>query len=205
MHPFVTLFLTAISLAASLTTTAQIPGGKRHATVHLVVVDGFGRDLGEGEVTSFKEQITDQELANRFRQNTARDIPYGIYEVRAHKVGFFTGKTMAHVFRPEVWVILALNVGHGMPEYVAPTAQISGTVKNFDKAEEPIYLRLAGLYSDFLMDTRLDVKGQVGEFNLLGIIPDGKYVLIVVGRTRVLDIRQLEVPAKTSIVIDLSK
>ena len=53
----------------------------KKATVHIVVVDGFGRDLGEARVASF-ERYGGQDLAKLFRENTAKNIPYGVYQVR---------------------------------------------------------------------------------------------------------------------------
>lgn len=183
------------------------------ATVHIVIVDGFGRDLGEAKVSSFKDVGSGHDLAKRFRENTAKGIPYGVYQVRAYEVGYSTGQTIAQVFQPDVWVVVGLRIGEELPMFPAPRLQLTGTVKNFDPGEEPIYLRLVAVHSDFMMDSRLygrlDASGQsgTGTFTLAGVIPDGKYFLITIGRTRILDVRQLKVefPAKGPIVIDLGQ
>jgi hypothetical protein len=177
----------------------------RKATVHIVVVDGFGHNLGEATVTSFKDFGSGKNLAQRFHDNTAKDVPYGVYQVRAHKVAFFSGEVTAQVFQPDVWVMVGLSVGEELPAFPAPRLQISGTIENLDPAEEPIYLRLEAVYSDFVMDTRIEPLGRSGTFTLAGVIRDGKYVLITIGRTKILDIRPIDVqfPMKAPITIDL--
>lgn len=177
----------------------------RKATVHIVVVDGFGHDLGEANVTSFQSFGSGKNLAQRFHDNTAKDVPYGVYRVRAHKVAFVSGEVTARVFQPDVWVRIGLSISEELPIYPAPRLQVSGTIKNLDPAEEPLYVRLAAVYSDFVMDTRVESSGASGAFTFSGVIRDGKYELITIGRTKILDVRTIDVtyPVKTPIVIDL--
>ena len=175
-------------------------------TVHLVVMDGYGRDLGEAKVVSFKENGgTGRDFARIFRDNAAKGIPYGVYEIRVNKPGYFTGQAVAQVFQPDVWVVVGLRVGEELPIFPAPRMQLTGTVKNFDSGEEPVYLKLMAVYSDFMVDAKVTVSGQFRTFTFAGVIPDGKYILITSGRTRVLDMRQLKLdfPAKEPIVVDL--
>jgi hypothetical protein len=175
----------------------------RQATVHLVVVDGFGRDLGEAKVSSFTDVDTGKNLAERFHDNTATGVPYGIYTVHAREVGYFTGEVTAQVFQPNVWVVVGLRYGEELPIFPAPRLQIPGTVKNIDPSEQPVYVRLAAVYSDFIMDTRVALDHS-GSFTLAGVIPDGKYVLITIGRTKVLDFRLIDVQRPMApITIDL--
>jgi hypothetical protein len=163
-------------------------------------------DLGEAEVESFKSiNSGGQDFSRHFRRNNSTEIPYGVYQVRMHKTGYFSGQVTAQVFQPDVWVVVGLRYGEELPMYPAPRLQLTGTVKNTDPSEQPIYIRLAAVYSNFMMDTRVNVRDQSGTFTLAGVIPDGEYVLMTIGRTRVLDIRQLKVsfPAKEPIRIDL--
>ena len=179
----------------------------KKATVHIVVVDGFGRDLGEAKVVSFKDTAeTGHDLARQFHKNGATGVPYSVYEVRVVKDGYFTAFVNAQVFQPDVWVVVALRYGEELPMFPAVRLQLSGTIKNLDPGEEPVYVRLMGVYPDFIIQTRVEVSGDSGSFTLAGVIPDGKYVLITIGRTKVLHIRVLDVkfPAQTPIVIDLA-
>jgi hypothetical protein len=190
-----------------------IPGlnlGQRRpskATVHIVVVDGFGRDLGEAKVDSFKNMDSGQDFSRHFRGNVSKDIPYSVYQVRVHVPGFFSSQVTAQVFQPDVWVVVGLRLGEELPIFPAPRLQLRGTVKSIDPGEEPVNIRLMAVYSNFMMDTRVNVLGQSGTFTLAGVIPDGEYILLTIGRTRVLDVRQLKVafPAKEPIMIDLEQ
>jgi len=174
------------------------------AIVHIVLVDGFGRYLGEAKVASFKNMDSGQDFSRYFQENTAKNIPYSVYQVRVHKTGYFSGQVTAQVFQPEVWVVVGLRYGEELPAYPAPRLRLTGTVKNLDPSDQPVYMRLVGVYSDFMMDTRVNLD-QSRAFTFAGVIPDGAYILLTIGRTRVLDVRQLKVafPAKEPIVIDL--
>ena len=82
---------------------------------------------------------------------------------------------------------------------------VSGTIKNFDKSEEPVYVRLTGLYLDYVIEDRLDVSGNSGTFTLAGDTPEGEFLLITIGRTRVLDTREIKIPQNNPLVIDLAE
>jgi hypothetical protein len=104
-------------------------------------------------------------------------------------------------------VVVGLRLGEELPIYSAPRLQLTETVKNINPGEEPVNIRLVAVYSSFMMDARVNVRGQSGAFMLAGVIPDGEFILLTIGRTRVLDVRQLKVasPAKEPIIIDLEK
>jgi hypothetical protein len=176
------------------------------ATVHIVVVDGFGRDLGEAKVVSFKHLDTGRDLARRFHENTATGVSYGVYQVVVQQTGSFTARVTAQVFQPDVWVVAALRYGEELAAFPAARLQLTGTIKNLDPGEQPVYMRLVGVYPDFIMQTRVEASGHSGNFTLAGIIPDGKYILMTIGRTTVLDVRLLDVkfPMTAPIVIDLA-
>jgi hypothetical protein len=178
----------------------------RKGKVHVVVVDGFGRDLGEAKVVSFKNTDTDHDLARQFHKNQATGVPFGVYEARVVQVGYATAHVTAQVFQPDVWLVVALQYGEELPVFPAPRLQLSGTIKNLDAGEQPVYVRLMGVYPDFIMQTRVEVSGNSASFTLAGVIPNGKYVLITIGRTRVLNVQLLDVkfPAQAPIVIDLT-
>jgi hypothetical protein len=178
----------------------------RKATVHVVFVDGFGRDISEATVASFKNTDNDHDLARQFHKSRVTGVPYGVYEVRVVQVGYATAHVTAQVFQPDVWLVVALRPGEELPVFPAARLQLSGTIKNLDPGEQPAYVRLVGVYPDFIMQARVEASGHSGNFTLAGVIPDGKYVLITIGRTKVLDIQMLDVkfPMQTPIVIDLA-
>lgn len=196
-----------VALAISLLQVSAVAQQQsRKATVHIVIVDGFGRDLGEAKkIDLFKDTDSGKNLADRFHGNIAKDVPYGVYSVSAYTVGFFSGQATAQVFKPDVWVVIGLAPGEEGPMYPAARLQISGTIKNLDLTEEPVYVRLVAVYSDFAMDTRAEASGHSANFTLAGVIYNGKYILVTIGKTKVLDVRQVDVtfPRPAPITIDL--
>jgi hypothetical protein len=198
------IFASVILGLVLLTTLSAGQWRQDKAIVHIVLVDGFGRYLGEAKVDSFKNMDSGQDFSRHFQENTAKDIPYSVYEVHVHKTGYFSGQVTAQVFQPDVWVVVGLRYGEELPAYPAPRLQLTGKVKNLDPSEQPVYMRLVAVYSNFMMDTRVNLD-QSCAFTFAGVIPDGEYILLTIGRTRVLNVRQLKVafPAKEPIVIDL--
>lgn len=184
----------------------------RTATVHIVPVYTFGKysDL-EAEVKSFKNDEYALDLASSFKRNTATNVPYGTYELRVENPAFFTVKQQADVFQPEVWVLIQPIVGSVESTFPAPTVTLSGTVKNLDPDEEPIYIRLVDVFPgtafSAAVDTRVAVSGNSGTFTLTGTPSSGEYSLVTFGRSGILDFRRIEVTEDftRSIVIDLGR
>jgi hypothetical protein len=171
------------------------------ASVHILVVDGTGQDLGKGVISSFMRISDSQEFSSTFHDNSASPIPYGIYHLKVFATGFYSAERTVQVFGQDVWVVIALAPG-GI-DGIDPPTKVSGTVFNVDPREEPVYLRMSGVYSDFLIDTKLKVTQTTGKFDLTAVIPMGKYVLLTVGRTHILDMREVDVPSQSAISIDL--
>jgi hypothetical protein len=121
-------------------------------------------------------------------------------------VGYFTAHVNAQVFQPDVWIVVALRPGEELPIFPAARLQLSGTIKNCDPGEQPLYVSLVGVFPDFIVQTKAEVSGKSCRFTLAGNIPDGKYVLVTIGNTKVLNVQLLDVefPARTPIVIDLA-
>lgn len=181
----------------------ELERNSREATVHLVGVDGFGRELRTLKVLSFKDEDSAHELRGIFQENTAGKIPYGVYHLKVGHGGFWTTEKRVFVFKPDVWVIVGLRLSElGDTEYPSPSWIVSGKVNNVDPAEEPVYVKLLGLNLDYSIEDRVDRRS--GSFTLAGQNPQGRFLLVTVGRTHILDVRQLEIPAKTSIEIDLN-
>jgi hypothetical protein len=168
--------------------------------VHIKVVDSNGRDLGRAEVATFTQLPSGADFGSRFYENTANVIPYGKYELAVRATGFIGAKRVVQVFQPVVWTVVALEYSIEGREFTAPT-QLSGRVINLDSKQNPVYLRLSGVYNDLVMDTRADSSS--GDFTFTGLIPDGKYILIVSGPKGVLETREVDFPNPKAMVIDL--
>ena len=174
------------------------------ATVHLVGVDGFGRELGALQVLSFRDENNGHEFRERFQQNTASKIPYGVYHVRVGHIAYWFTEKRVFVFTPNVWAIVGLKISE-LGDSESPNSHwvVSGTVNNIDPAEEPVYVKLLGLYQDYSVEDRVDVSGGSGSFTLAGQNPQGRFLLITLGRTRALDVREFTIPARSPIEINV--
>jgi hypothetical protein len=184
----------------------------RSATVHLGFVDRSGRPdpRALAKVDRFAYEGYDAgdsfDLASRFRENTASNVPYGIYRLRVLPTWLLIPERKVDVWQPDVWVTIGVgNESFGDRAGSGPTWSIPGTVNNIDAGQEPLYVRALSVYADFVMDDKVNVSGSSGTFSLAASDPGGTFLLVTTGRSGVLDIRQIEIPSKTPIVIDLNK
>ncbi len=174
------------------------------ATVHIISVARDGTDLGPIQVESFKS-LEGAEVKGRFRDNTAAKVPYGIYDVVIdHSGGSLESRRRVDIVEPIVWIVVSLDIGYGDANTYGASFVVSGTVKNFKPSDEPIFLRLVGVYTDYVGDTKLRPSGENrGTFTLSGMEPPGRYVLITTGRNGVLDTRPLAIEATPTAPIDI--
>jgi hypothetical protein len=180
----------------------------RTATVHLVPLDTSGLDLREVKMVSFVDSNSGIDLSGHFRGNEAPDVPYGSYTLRARTFGTTTMERSVDVFQPDVWVVLGLRIVLELPSFPAPTLQISGRVRNIDPSTKAdVYLRLVGVYTNYVGDAKLEIAhtGESGTFTFNAVIPDGKYVLITTRGAETLDMREVKVPARDPLEIDLRR
>jgi len=174
----------------------------RTATVHLVSAVDLDQAFTGLRVNSFKSREDNLDLAGQFRGGTASKIPYGVYDLWAdHPLG--SAHRRVDVFQQEVWVIVGLEVYGELPEHRAPGRTISGRIENITAGDEPLYVRLVGIYVGFSIDDKVRVAGSSGTFTLAGLNPFAKFFLITVGRRGILDVRQLDTSQTNPIVVDL--
>jgi hypothetical protein len=202
MRRFSRLFpIVAVLLAPAISTRQS--SVTSFAKVHIVAVDDSGRDLGEAISVSF-EDAEKHDWAKHFRGNVAEHIPYGAYRIKIAKEGFWPGYADIYVYKPEVWGLVALFPGEEAPAFPSPSWVASGTVVNLSPADAPIYVKLVGAYSNFVMEDRVDIKGTSGSFLLTGENAEGKFVLLTMGRAGILDLREVDLPSRLPIEIDLA-
>src|ERR1700686_864078 len=92
--------------------TCKTQSDLRTAIVHIVLVDTLGRDLGIAAVTSFQQKTTAApELRSRFKDNTASNIPFGVYHLRTFRENFYSVDRTVLVHQREVRVVAQLDVG----------------------------------------------------------------------------------------------
>lgn len=186
------------------------------ATVHIVPIlySASGRYMDfEAKVASFKGDDFGLDLASRFKKNTVTNVPYGTYDLRVENKYFYTIERKVDVFQPEVWVLIQPILDDLGDRTLGTTMTLSGTIKNLDPTDEPIYVRLVNIFPDSMYtaaagDTKVIVSGNSGTFTLAVALSRGTYTLVTFGRSGILDFRKVEITdlyRQNPIVIDLSK
>jgi len=178
---------------------SSVQGQPQKATVHIRIVDSSGQDLGEPQVELFRSEKDGKDFASHFRQGSAT-VPFGIYRLRVFTKGFWSAEREVRVFQSDTWVVLSLELGMGELEGGLLKTSLSGSIRNLPSVEEPVWLRLSGVYSAVVMDARAD---DAGHFSMAGI-PQGVYVLIVIQDRKVLDVRTVRVPTAGPVDIKLA-
>lgn len=187
--------------------TLMIPTGRAQATqdvaiVHLQIVDTFsGSDLGTATVESFTPGSDSRSgnLANKFVQNRASDIPFGVYRLRARATGFWSAEKDVYVFQPDTWVVLGLSFG--TIDTQPPQFNVAGKVRNAHSFTSEIHLRLIGVYSELSLDTKPDGSGK---FRFAGV-PQATYILVTIRANQVLDARRVQVPGIGLLEVDVGE
>jgi hypothetical protein len=158
----------------------------RTATVHLKFVDFRGDDLGDGTVEVFKDVYGTKNLASRFIANQAKNVLFGTYRIRVYKKLFSSSERIILVNQPDVWAVIQLNVSE---ENGPLLYTIAGKVVGGSSTADPVWIRVAGLYSSIIADTQMSKDGTF-QFAL----PGGVYVVTTRSGTRVIDTRTFAVP-----------
>jgi hypothetical protein len=187
-------YMLALSLFC-LIASGQMPE-TRTATVHLKLVDFRGEDLGDGTVQVFKEEYGSKNLASRFSTNTARNVLFGTYHLRIHKVGFFPSERTILVNQPNVWAVIQLYVSEeNRPLTYTVAGKVVGSASN-----SPVWIRATGLYSSIIADTQMSEDGTF-QLNL----PYGVYVVTTRSGTHVMDTRTVAVAPEhqTGLIVPL--
>lgn len=162
------------------------------ATVRIVALIWNGSYLTGPHVKSFESEAG-AEIRDQFRSGIASNVPFGIYDLVIDEPGFLPMRRRVDVVEPDVWVVVSLDLGPGDTIGYAPNFTVRGTIKNFSPNDEPIYLRLVSVYTDYIGDTKLTTSGTQGTFTLSGEEPSGRYVLITTGRRGVLNTRSVDI------------
>jgi hypothetical protein len=195
-HPLITATLWVV-LALGCVPTQHGPV----ATVHVIAVDITGVHLSDANISSFQSVPGGKDFGQQFYDGSASGVPFGIYQLKVAAPGFCPSGQRVQVFQSDVWTIVGLDLGQ--ENCSAAVTQIVGRVVKFDRVEKPTFVRLSGLYVSTSLDAKID--SESGDFQMTGNLGNAPYVLTVIGKTRVLDTRILNLSPTHPIVIDLSE
>ena len=91
-------------------------------------------------------------LASKFIDNQATNVLFGTYRIRVYKKFFSASERTILVNQPDVWAVIQLNVGE---ENGPLLYTVAGKVVGVPSTAEPVWIRVAGLYSSIIADTQL--------------------------------------------------
>ena len=169
------------------------------ASVHLkFLFPPRGEDLGAAKVIQFVGQ-DGSDLAARFHDNAASAIPYGQYRLRAAVAGFWPDERNVVVYQPEVWVVVGLQLAMGWEEGGGPLL-LRGRIEHMPPESSDVWVRMTGLYSSFIGDSRVD---RLGNF-AMSSPRDDRWVLVVREGKNVLYTAVVNVTPDRQLHIDLA-
>lgn len=179
------------------------------ARVHVVVLNTTANsveDAGPGLVRVAKFRSVDgTNMTALFKGAVADEVPYGSYDLELFDPLGGVIKRRVDAFQQDVWVYSGLVARDGDRPYSGPDNVVLGEVENIPANERPVFVTMLGVYVPHMINSRVSDSGaRTGTFSLTGVNPIGFFVLLTIGRSGVLDTRELKLPAEGPIVIDLS-
>jgi hypothetical protein len=147
-------------ILACLVVILPANGGQspRVATVHVILVNFYGIDVGTGSVSHFIEDNEgSKDLASTFENNTAFNVPFGKYHLRVFKENYYSTDRTVQVNQNELWVVVQLRVGEEDGPFLYT---VSGRVEGLSSSRGAIWIRAQGLYSEIIADTRATKRGS---------------------------------------------
>lgn len=157
------------------------------AKVEVVAFEASGRFLGRPKVSTFEDVGDKRNLAVRFRDGVATEIPYSVYRIETRLPGYFPDIRYVQVYQPKVTVVVGLRFGQELPQ-VPP--RLGGRITGLNTPLEKTYVKLIGVYENVSAESAISSDGS---FTLAGLAP-GKFLLLVVSESGVLASRELTIP-----------
>lgn len=164
----------------------------RIVPVYVVNGDELGNDL---HVDLFQSRGDKADFARSFHRGEATEIPYGTYTTRIHVRGFPSVERIVQVGQPNVVVVVGFQIA---VEGRIQASDYSGHIRGVNPAVGSVRVRLAGVYSNDV----LDAEAKAGEF-FFGSVPHGEYVLAVTQKGRILATNAVSIPSQSRIEIEI--
>lgn len=201
------LLLPAISGAQQDDMFTALEYWKAPATVRVIVVDQFGRNIPEATVSAFTGWDK-EDYASQFRDHVATGIPKGNYRIRVELPGFRRAERQANVILPETLVVVGLVVGSIADPLWRPLPRtLKGRVTGRPiPANRHAFVKVMGVFSDYSIEAEI---GSGGEFVLAEPV-SGINTLMVISEDGVLasqvidiryGIREIEIEVREQPVI----
>ncbi len=196
---------------------ARVEVPNHFARVHIVLLDESlgsvkAADPGEVRHIQFTNNSDKTEMASLFKGTVAEQVPYGHYHLEFNtSFGYIIREV--DVLQPDVWVFSGMmSFAYGdFPVSRGPQNVVHGELRNIPANERPVFLTMSGVNVPYMIDSAVtDTGGGNGTFSFLGVNPFGVYMLYTIGKSGILDAREINIrqdsqmPREPEIIIDLS-
>jgi hypothetical protein len=179
------------------------------ARVHVVLLNTTAssvEDAGPNLVHVAEFRNADgTKMKSLFRGAVADEVPYGSYDLElSDPIGGIIRRRV-DAFQQDVWVYSGLVAHGGDRPYSGPDNVVRGEVESIPADESPVFVTMTGIYVPHMINSKVsDAGAGTGAFSLTGVNPIGLYMLFTIGRSGILDAREIRLPMKGKIVVDLS-
>jgi hypothetical protein len=189
--------------------SVEVPN--RFARVRIVLLDTTINSVKEDDASLVKVEsfrnLDGTEMKSLFKGAVADDVPYGSYDLEIFHPMAGSIKRQVDVYQEDVRVISGiLWFGFGDRNYNGPENVVQGEIENIPANERPVFVTMSGIYAPFMSNSTVSDSGsETGTFSLNGANPLGEYLLYTIGRSGILDAREIRLPREGKVVIDLSQ
>jgi hypothetical protein len=179
------------------------------ARVHIVLLTTAASSVEDASpslvhVAKFRS-VDGTEMTGLFKGAVADEVPYGSYDLELFDPLGGIIKRRVDAFQKDVWVYSGLVARYGDRPYSGPDNVVHGEVENIPANEMPLFVTMTGVYVSHMINSILSDTGNGrGTFTLAGVNPEGIYLLITIGRSGVLDVREIKLPRKDEVTIELA-
>lgn len=189
--------------------SVEVP--REFARVHIIplVVDGKSVNIDSSssiKVKKFQNRLDDTDISELFKQGVADQIPYGYYDLELI-LPLGSVKREVDVFQPYVSVYSDSPGYMGDAFTSGPGGVVSGELKNIPAGEKTVFMIMSGVYFPFTINSVVSDTGLgSGSFSFVGNNPSGEFMIYTVGKSGILDAREINIPRDlgSKITIDLA-
>ena len=188
--------------------SVEVPN--RFARVRVVLLNTTINSVEEDDASLVKVEsfrnLDGTEMKSLFNGPVADEVPYGSYDLEIFHPLAGTMKRQIDVYQEDVRVFSGfLWFGLGDRNYNGPENVVLGEIENIPAHERPVFVTMSGIYAPFMSNSSVSDSGEgSGTFSLNGANPMGEYLLYTIGRSGILDAREIKLPREGKVMIDLS-
>jgi len=155
------------------------------ATVRAVAYEANGRYIGAPDISLFVDEGGHENLASRFHDGVAVEIPYSLYRIEGRRPGYYSDAKYVRIYQPLVTVVLGLRFSAE-----SSPLTLSGRVVGYPGPAEKTFAKVIGVYENVSAESPISSDGKF----TLGALSPGLFILLVVGEKGVIASRTVTIP-----------